>query len=285
MSEDRNCAALILSHGRPDHVRTYGLLKRSGWTRPIYIVVDDQDKTLPQYQANFGKQNVIVFNKTAIAENVDTGDQGQDLASVLFARNAAWGIAKDLGLEYFLELDDDYSTFRYRHDTNNKTTPIRSLDLLTDAIMDFLDVTNAKAVAMSQGGDHMGGFVGQAFRMGIKRKAMNAFFLKTDRQFDWYGILNDDVNTYVVHGGKGELFMSIMHLQLEQTPTQAQKGGLTDLYLRHGTYVKSFYTVMMAPSCTVVSSMGVTDRRMHHRVAWDRAVPKIISDKYCKSEV
>jgi len=40
--------------------------------------------------------------------------------------------------------------------------------------------------------------------------------------------------------------------------------------------VKSFYTVMAAPSCTTIRTMGRTDRRLHHHIDWDKAVPKIL---------
>ena len=283
MTDRNNCAALILSHGRPDNVATWKNLRRSGWTRPIYIVCDDQDRSINKYIENFGNENVIVFDKQAVADRTDTGDQGQDLRSVLFARNAAWDIAKNLGLDYYFELDDDYHDFRYRHDNDNGLTLIRSMDRVADAMIEYLDVTGAKAIAMSQGGDHFGGYTGTSFIMGIKRKAMNTFMLRTDRPFDWLGLLNDDVNTYTVHGNRGDLFMTIMSLQIQQTRTQESAGGLTDLYLDFGTYTKSFYTVMMAPSCTSVTSMGVTDRRMHHRTSWDNAVPKIISDTWKKT--
>ena len=57
---------------------------------------------------------------------------------------------------------------------------------------------------------------------------------------------------------------------------------MSDVYLDAGTYLKSFYTVMVAPSCVVVAMMGDKHMRMHHKINWECAVPKILNQKYRK---
>ena len=78
------------------------------------------------------------------------------------------------------------------------------------------------------------------------------------------------------------MFFTISELGLEQTATQQNKGGLTDIYLDQGSYLKSFYSVLYSPSCVKVSMMGLSFRRLHHRVSWNNAAPKIIDKKYKK---
>jgi hypothetical protein len=75
-----------------------------------------------------------------------------------------------------------------------------------------------------------------------------------------------------------------MPIQLNQQHTQEQSGGLTEEYLRLGTYAKSFYTVMMAPSCTTVTVMGESNLRPHHRITWRKAVPKVVPERYRKDD-
>jgi len=94
--------------------------------------------------------------------------------------------------------------------------------------------------------------------------------------------LNEDVNTYLSLGNRGDLFFTINQLQLNQLATQKNKGGMTDAYLEGGTYVKSFYTVMYCPSFTKVTIMGSKNKRLHHRISWINAVPVIIDEKYKK---
>ena len=86
----------------------------------------------------------------------------------------------------------------------------------------------------------------------------------------------------MTYGNLGQLFITIPRLRLRQMPTQTNAGGLTDIYLDLGTYVKSFYSVMYAPSCIKIKEMGVSSKRLHHMVKWKNAVPEIVSHKVKK---
>ena len=94
--------------------------------------------------------------------------------------------------------------------------------------------------------------------------------------------MNEDVTTYVNLGSRGYLFFTVADVSIDQLATQSLSGGMSDGYLDSGTYVKTFYTIMACPSCVKMYTMGVTNKRFHHVIDWDKAVPKIISDKYRK---
>lgn len=279
---DRKFGALILTHGRPDNVLTFKSLRRHGYTGPIYLVVDNEDDTVEKYRENFGTDKVIVFDKKAIAETFDPADTQNNRQTIIYARNASFQIAEDLGFEYFIQLDDDYTSFMYRFPWKGKlgSKQIRYLDRIFDAMVDLLEDTGAATVAMSQGGDHIGGIDGQNFYKGLTRKAMNSFVFRTDRPIQFVGRINEDVNTYVTRGSRGDLFFTAMQIQLCQVATQKSEGGMTSNYIDAGTYVKSFYTVMMHPSSVKIGTMGSLHRRYHHVISWEHTVPKIISDKY-----
>lgn len=276
-------AVFILSNRRPDRVLTVRALQRSGYTGAWYIIVDDQDPTLPQYQSRYGSR-VIVFDKTLVAESFDDGDNFHDHRSPIYARNATFQIAENLGVKYFIQLDDDYSGFGHRYGPGQeylKAEPrIRQLDLVFDALIEFMESVPAmKTVTIAQGGDFIGG---EPDGIRFKRKAMNSFLCTTDRPFTFTGKLNDDVNTYVQAGLRGGLMGTVMAVSLGQAKTQSRKGGLSEIYLDAGTYVKSFYTVLYAPSCVRVTMMGdpVAKRnyRYHHRVDWDSCAVKILRE-------
>ena len=284
-------AAFILTHGRPDNVKTYDTIRHHGYTGRIVLIIDTEDPHADGYRERFGPDNVVQFDKAKIAEEFDTADTQADRRTIVYARNYCFKLAREMGLTYFVELDDDYVDFQYRfiRDEDIHGVYVRrrgrgpGLDAVFDAMLDFLDDTGAVSVAMSQGGDHMGGYRG-AIHKGVKRKAMNSMFHRTDRPIAYLGRINEDVNTYVLQGSRGDLFLTFMGLQLDQTATQQSKGGMSDVYLLSGTYVKSFYTVMMAPSCVKVGLMGRTaqTQRFHHKISWDLAVPKILSAEYRK---
>ena len=115
---------------------------------------------------------------------------------------------------------------------------------------------------------------------------MNSWFCDTERPFLFFGHMNEDVSAYVTYGHRGQLFFTVIQAMLVQKPTQVTPGGMSDLYLSSGTYQKSFYTVMAAPSCVQIGVMGDprgSTYRIHHKINWHKAVPKIIDEKYRKA--
>lgn len=259
------------------------MLEDGNYTGDWYIVIDNEDKTADRYYELYGDK-VIMFDKLEVAKKIDDGDNFEERRAVVYARNAVFDIAEDMGLKYFLQLDDDYTYISYRRIEGDKLAAIRvnNLDDLFSAMIRFLEVSGAKTVCFAQGGDLIGGKDNGNFHKGILRKAMNTFFCKVDRKFEFMGKLNEDVTTYTLLGSRGELFFTITGVNIVQVPTQQGKGGITEAYKDLGTYVKSFYTVMYMPSCVKVSSMGETNKRVHHKVYWDNCVPKILNERYKK---
>ena len=276
-------AAFILTHGRPDRLYTLDTLKGAGYTGKIYIVIDDEDDTEPEYRKRYGDK-VVQFCKLDIAKTFDVGDLSQERRTIVYARNACFEIAKKLGLKYFLELDDDYTALHFRFIQGEKLAYVKckQADRLFESMIQFLDDTKALTVAMSQGGDFIGGAKSKRYREKVTRKAMNTFFCRTDKPFTFVGRINEDVNTYTTLGMKGELILSITDASIVQKQTQSNTGGMTDAYLDMGTYLKSFFTVMYCPSCVKVGAMGDKHMRIHHHIDWRRCVPKILNERYRK---
>lgn len=277
-----NFAVFILTARRPDNIKTLKALKKSGYTGKTYLLVDDDDPTANEYKKNFGDMVILLDKKKAI-KMTDSADNFDNRKGIIYARNYAFVIAKQFGLKYFLELDDDYTNFGIRYNKDNvlKETQIRNFDYIVEIMIKFLKKSNAKTVAFAQGGDFIGG-VSNFFKKGIARKAMNSFFCKTENQFLFRGRINEDVNTYTYLGSVGELFFTITNLSLNQEQTQKSSGGMTEIYLDSGTYVKSFYSVMFMPSCVKISVMGNHNMRLHHKISWNNCVPKILHEKFKK---
>lgn len=280
-------AVFILAHGRPDKLITVNALKRCGYTGKYYIILDDEDKTIPQYKHLFGEDKILIFSKSEVLKTFDIMDNFPDKKVVVFARNVCFDFARQLGLTYFAEFEDDYKDFAYRYPDGKslRRLSVKDFDKVVDIFIDFLEASKARTVAFAQAGEMMGGTQGAVWRARVKRKAMNTFFFKVGtpaEDIKFIGRFNDDVNTYVSLGSRGELFLQCANVNLEQMLTQEQTGGNTDAYLKYGTYSKSFYSVMVNPSCVKVSMMGTSHRRIHHKVQWEYAVPKILSAKYRK---
>lgn len=275
----KSFAAMILTHGRPDRIYTHASLRRSGYTGRIVFVLDDEDETVDAHREAFPEDDHIVFDKEAYAAATDSCTNSPSRCAIVFARNAAFDIAHDLGLETFVQLDDDYTAWHHRVGPGDKylsSCEVRDLDGVFDAMLDFLYDTEATAVALAQGGDLLSGGDASLLRQ-MSRKAMNSWFCRTDRQFAFSGLMNEDVSAYTTHGARGALFATVGQVHLNQVQTQAAEGGMSAAYRDGGTYIKSFYTVLANPSCVSVALMGTVNPRLHHSINWNLAVPRIVS--------
>ena len=280
-------AAIILTHARADRVRTYNTLRRRGYTGRIILLIDEEDNQRDEYLARYPGE-VEQFSKAEWAERVDVGDNFSGRGVVVYARNAVWEVARRIGLKWFVVLDDDYTYFshRFARDATYKQILSKRLDDVFAAFVDYLRATPFVTVCMAQGGDYIAGGAGVLAIKG-KRKAMNVFFCATERVFPFCGRLNEDVTAYTSEQIRGAAMITHNGFSVCQCATQSNKGGLTEAYLEVGTYVKSFYSIMYAPSCVRISVLsghknGVSHRRIHHRVNWNMAAPKIVPEIYRK---
>lgn len=280
----------ILSHGRPDNVLTYKTLINHGYSGEIFIILDDEDKTIDKYKQIY-KNKVIIFSKEEILKNIDICDNFKNKKATVYARNASFDIAKKLGYRYFIQLDDDYTSFEYKYYLDNYigSKKIKNINKVFDLFFEYYISIPALSITFAQGGDFIGGDINGFAKsrtlsdINRKRKVMQSFFCDTERRFWFRGTMNDDVSTYTSLGSIGKLFLTIPVISLQQKPTQIIKGGMSDIYLKYGTYIKSFYSVMQQPSSIIVAPMGgATKQRLHHKIKWLSTVPMIINQNYKK---
>jgi hypothetical protein len=283
--ENKDYTVFIISNNRPNKVYTDTMLSKYNYTGSSYIVLDNEDKSINEYIEKFGEHRIKVFDKKAIADKTDEGNNFDNRRTTTHARNACFDIAESLGYKYFLVLDDDYTVFRYRYIDQYITKGyVQNLDNLFTKTFEYYKNNKFLSIAFAQGGDFIGGESCGLLKNYLynSRKCMNSFFCSTERRFWFLGQLNEDVNTYVTYGNRGDLFMTIPFVGLEQKATQLTAGGMTDAYLKYGTYVKSFTTVMMQPSSVFVAMMGFTKNRLHHRVIQRKTTPMIVREAYKK---
>lgn len=276
-------ALMVLSHGRADSVTTIDAFKNADYTGKWYIIIDNEDTQKDKYIKNFGVEHIIIFDKSSYDNKFDIMDNFSGRGVPTYARNAFFDIAKDLNLNYFVMCEDDHQSVNARRVVNGVfvTLYVHNIDLIIEEILNFLDNTPTTSIAFSETGDFIGG-ANSVYKKGLSRKAMTSFFCKVSNRFEFLGRFNDDVNTYVEHGKRGKIFFTMSNVNIHTAETQYQSGGLTENYLKYGTYVKSFYSVMLNPSAVTISEMGQYHKRIHHSINWDKAVPVIISDIYKK---
>lgn len=271
----------ILSHNRPDAVKTVNTMQRHGYEGDWYIVVD-HDGCLDEYADNYGEDHILHLPKDGALPGLDRGDNFDIRGTPLYTRYQLWDVAEDMGYDYFMMLDDDYEYFQYRfnEDREYDCQKVVNLNRYIDNAIEYMNRADLDSITMAQGGDFIGGDESRmAEKVQTRRKAMNTFLCRTDSKFDFRGVLNDDVNTYIRAAQYGKKFLTVNFISVDQEQTQQDAGGLTDTYLEHGTYTKSFYTILYSPSCTSLSTLhDRADARVHHRIEWRNAVPKIVPE-------
>lgn len=283
MLNNKDYCVFIPSYHRANNILTYKTLRNNGYNDDIYIIVADDDEQLEEYKENYGKY-LITFNREEVAKEFDICDNFGGLIGSVFPRNAIPKIAKKLGVKCYLVLDDDYNRFSYRRCFGEilKTFRVNNLGDIILACFDFMMKTPlVDCISFAQEGDFIGG--AEMFnKIGCKRKIMNSFFFRTDTPIKYIGRLNEDVNTYLYLGQRGRLMFTINDISVKQAETQTLKGGMTELYTDCGTYMKSFYSVMVAPSAVKINTIGAVDMRIHHKIDWDKACPKLIREDFKK---
>ena len=274
-------AVVILTHGRPNKVFTHNRLRKSGYTGDIYLLVDDMDKCMNEYVSIYGDK-VLSFSKSETAGSFDKMDNFGNMATVVYARNAVFDVCKKAGLKYICVMDDDYQNIVYKitGDGGYYSRKANNCDRLFEVYIDFLKESGVHTVCFAQGGDFIGGAKNSKVTGGFKhiRKMMNVYFFDVDNGLKFSGMMNEDLTSSITNGVVGRVILTALFNSVTQKDTQSNPGGLTELYLEMGTYVKSFYSVIAAPSCVKIAAMGDSSLRIHHRVSWKNAVPKILRE-------
>ena len=282
--ESKDFAVFILSHGRADTISTYKALRDGGYTGRTYVVIDNEDDQEDLYRQKFG-DDIIQFDKRDYLEKTDLGDLDTDRRIGVFARNFIQDEAKRLGYKFHLQLDDDVHGFTYRFAQGKVLRALHCshLDEVFSGMVEYMKETPITSLSFALSAYNMGGVDG-SIKEGMTRKTMTTFLMRADDVQYFHMRMNDDITTSLINGMRGRLYYSYLPIEVEVDKTQVKAGGMTDIYQKNGTYRKSFYSVMCCPSCVKVSAMGITDYRIHHTISWNNAVPKLLSERWCKHE-
>lgn len=271
-------AVFIITHKRPDNQLTLETLKKGNYTGKVYFIVDDEDDTLDKYISKYGKENVKVFHKS---EWFDIGDNLKDHKGVPeYARNECFRIAKELGLKYFVQLDDDYSSITYRYIKGGelKSKNVNNFNELFEAMCRFLKLKQIYCVAFGVQGDFIGGIHGK-YKNGLYRNARNSFFCKTEQPFEFLGRINEDVTTPAYNNMLGRLFFTTLDVCVTLYDHEKNSGGSTDQYKEVNTYWNYFYPVLWCPSAIYIKE--ARGEFIKH-IRWKNLLPQIVSSRWKK---
>ena len=140
---NKDFAVFILTHGRPDNVMTYKTLQKCNYTGKVYFIIDNEDQSADEYVKNFGQENIIIFNKKEMADNMDEGNNFDNRKVIVHARNYTFKIARELGIRNFLQLDDDYYEIQYKFLGIKGLKMPKNIDKIFALMVQYLNSTPA----------------------------------------------------------------------------------------------------------------------------------------------
>lgn len=274
-------AVFIITHGRANRQLTYKYFSKRNCTDDVYLIIDDKDEQLNEYKSKY-KEKVIVFSKGDYKNKVDTLVNNPTLAHPVYARNAVYDIAKQLGYRYFFVVDDDIKrvVLRYVIEGNLKSHVVNTeLRYVLNYLVDFMIATKAHLVGIPNVGAFIGGINSHHLKSGCIREVNNFYLCDTNKKIDFISTLHDDITTNLMLNNKGYFIISPMLLmQKFDTNGNEKGGGMKDTYDKYGLYPMVFSAVVVAPN-----SIKVKPNKDSFEIRRkNRQYPLIISDKYKK---
>lgn len=149
--------AFILTHGRPDRVLTNEKLRKHGYTGKIYIGLRRRRQDAAGISQTF-RRRARLF-QIGDRKDIRRGRQFRRPPAIIYARNACFELAQQIGATHFIELDDDYTYFKFRFDDQLRWhgADVQDLDAVFDMLLDYFNSAPMLTLAIGQGGDYIGG--------------------------------------------------------------------------------------------------------------------------------
>lgn len=275
-------AIFILTHGRPNNQDTLTTLRKSGYTGKIYLVVDDLDDTLIEYQRQY--DDVLVFDKMKYVKDAETGLSQPYIKFALFARNAIEDMAKDLGLSYFAMADDDLTKFRLRYPDGDKlrSLVITDMDRLLETYVEFMEESDIATTSFASHLNFIGGVKTMPDSDSPKLRMCFNFYLRSVKhKVKWLSNICHDRITSIMFGRKGQIWLQVPFVQYDMRELYGiNSGGNSDTYRKISDFHRSFFPVMFIPDCNYSSFWSRSGKWVTSISDYDSICPKIVSSSY-----
>lgn len=260
---------------------TLNVIKACGYTGKYFIVLSDDDDTIDEYIKNYGKENILIFNKKEIGKIVDRVDNFENYATALYARQFCIEYCMNNNIKYYWVLDDDCTGVRFRYEKDGKllSRPVKMLDDVINSVVKFLKISNIDVLSLSISGAYIGGINSKAYSKKLYRDCVNNYFQKNESYFKWSGAVFEDEATQRMLGKIGKNFFSIGGICLDVGGYGSNEGGYKETYDKLSVYNRIFYSAIVSPSSW---TRRYQNGKFIRKVRDEYIFPKILSDKYKK---
>lgn len=280
---------MICTHGRPNAQHTYETLRKSGYTGEIYLILDDEDNKLKDYNRFIDEQHednlfCSVFNKQKYIDKSDTGTNENQRKCILYAKNYCEDFARELKLQAFIIADDDILKFRFRYIEDGKLKSQNITHSMDDVIESYIKTMLDCDMTATGFGFTQFYFTGvNSFSVEnvVKyRVPYNFVFRNPNHRVDWMSWFGEDIITAVYYGRIGQLWTAMPYVQQEIVSLATAEGGMKDTYDNNSSIRLAMQNIMYLPS--ELKPYKYNDTYMAS-IRRDHAFPKLISSCFKKN--
>lgn len=269
----------IPSYHRARNLRTVDWLTEGGYpVEKIHVVIDDEADDSAEYEEQSSRRGFVlhVFSQEEARRRYDYVHRpSRSRRSAGQARNMFQDIAKGLGIERYVVMDDDTTGFEFRpFGRYGRLMSVREVAGVFSAVMGVVKKWHVGLFGLSQ--------TGEMFETGstklLRNKIMNCTFVNLPFVYRGErGVQDDDTSQYVTAENEGYFVASLRHgCVLKQMPSATQPGGLTDLYHECKLLNKALVTVIQFPSAIRAERQVMNGGRLHHRINARYLAPKVL---------
>ena len=273
---------LIPSYHRPYNIKTAKYFLKKGWDpKKIHIVIDDEadDRVDYENETELLGCNLHIFNMAEARARFDYVHRPSvSRRSAGQARNMFYDLLKDLGIDFYLVIDDDTTNYQVRpYAVYTRSASGEDLVNVFDAIKEFMLKRKIGVFGLSQTGD----MFAVPYLNVLRNKVMNTTFINTKYIYRGErGIQDNDTSQFVGIMNEGYFTGSLASgLVLAQTASAKQDGGLTDLYRENKLLNKSLVTPIQFPTAIHAEKQQKNGGRLHHKINARYLYPKILKGK------
>lgn len=273
---------LIPSYHRPYNIKTAKYFLKKGWDpKKIHIVIDDEadDRVDYENETELLGCNLHIFNMAEARARFDYVHRPSvSRRSAGQARNMFYDLVKDLGIDFYLVIDDDTTNYQVRpYAVYTRSASGEDLVNVFDAIKEFMLKRKIGVFGLSQTGD----MFAVPYLNVLRNKVMNTTFINTKYIYRGErGIQDNDTSQFVGIMNEGYFTGSLASgLVLAQTASAKQDGGLTDLYRENKLLNKSLVTPIQFPTAIHAEKQQKNGGRLHHKINARYLYPKILKGK------
>lgn len=282
MMKNNEIDIFIPSYHRPHNNKTADFFIRNGYDpKKIHVILDSEADDIAEYEqeAKINGFQLHIFDMAEARARYDYVHRpSKSRRSAGQARNMFYDIAKGLGIDFYVVIDDDTNDYQLRpFGKYIRLANMNDIDRTFVLIKEMMQKRHIGLFGLSQTGEM---FESEDTKQ-LRNKVMNTTFVNTKYIYRGErGVQDDDTSQFVTIQNDGYFTGSLRSgIILHQTASATATGGLTELYNECKLLNKALVCVIQFPSAIIAEKQFMNGGRLHHRINARYLIPKIMKGK------